>query len=78
MNNNLKVTRKAIVFVDANNWYHNLKHYLTPSDIDIIKLKELISKENDLESLDWRRVENYVKMITRKKLSVRQRNAFEK
>lgn len=37
-----------------------------------------IPKENWLESIDWRRVENYVRMITHKKLSVRQRHVFER
>ena len=27
--------KKAIVFVDANNWYHNVKKVFNPGDIDI-------------------------------------------
>lgn len=46
--------KKAILFIDANNWYHNVKHYFTPSDVDIIKLKELISNEKDLDILEIR------------------------
>ena len=37
-----------------------------------------IPKENDLELIDWSKIENYVEMITHKKLSVRQRHVFEK
>jgi len=41
--------KKAIIFIDANNWYHNLKKWFKPSDIDIIKLADFISKEKNLE-----------------------------
>jgi len=34
--------KKAIAFVDANNWYHNVKNWFRPSDIDIIKVANLI------------------------------------
>ncbi len=43
------MTRKAIVFVDANNWYHNLKHMFKPGDIDICKLGDLLSEKYNLE-----------------------------
>ncbi len=46
--------KKAIVFVDANNWYHNLKKSFTPSDVDICKVAELISKEKNLDVLEIR------------------------
>lgn len=36
-----------------------------------------IPKKNDLSSINWRRIHDYVKMITIKKLYVRQRNVFE-
>lgn len=45
---------KAILFIDANNWYHNVKNWFTPSDIDIIKIKELIEKEKNLKIIDIR------------------------
>ncbi|PIN71487.1 hypothetical protein COV77_01835 [Candidatus Pacearchaeota archaeon CG11_big_fil_rev_8_21_14_0_20_30_13] len=41
--------KKAIIFVDANNWYHNVKKWCKPSTIDIKKLSEFISREKDLE-----------------------------
>lgn len=37
--------KRAIVFIDANNWYHNVKGWFKPSDIDIKKLTDFISKE---------------------------------
>ena len=41
--------KKAILFIDANNFYHNVKKWIKPSSIDILKLAELISKNNNLE-----------------------------
>ena len=32
--------KKAIVFVDANNWYHNVKKVFNPGDIDIKNRKK--------------------------------------
>ena len=46
--------KKAIIFIDANNWYHNLKPWFKPSSIDINKLSEFISKEKDLEIIEIR------------------------
>ena len=46
--------KKAIVFVDANNWYHNLKGWFTPSEIDISKVVNFIAKEKKLEVLEIR------------------------
>ena len=46
--------KRAIIFVDANNWYHNLKYSFRPSEIDICKVTELISKEKNLEVLEIR------------------------
>jgi uncharacterized LabA/DUF88 family protein len=43
------MNKKAIVFVDANNWYHNIKHLFKPSHIDITKVAELISKERNIK-----------------------------
>lgn len=33
---------KAIVFVDANNWYHNVKKIFEPGDIDIVKIADYL------------------------------------
>ena len=41
--------KKAIVFIDANNWYHNIKGWFRPSDIDIKKVVNLIVKDKNLD-----------------------------
>src|SRR3989344_2405368 len=46
--------KKAIIFIDANNWYHNLKKWFIPSDIDISKIADLISNEKGLDILEIR------------------------
>ncbi|MBU4069917.1 MAG: NYN domain-containing protein [Nanoarchaeota archaeon] len=46
--------KKAIIFVDANNWYHNIKKWFIPSEIDICKVANLISKEKNLEIIEIR------------------------
>lgn len=38
------MSKKAIFFFDANNWYHNVKSYFNPSEIDIQKVANLLSK----------------------------------
>jgi uncharacterized LabA/DUF88 family protein len=43
------MVKKAILFVDANNFYHNIKSWFQPSHVDITKISELISKEKNLE-----------------------------
>ncbi|HBD93371.1 MAG TPA: hypothetical protein DC057_04300 [Spirochaetia bacterium] len=48
------IMKKAIVFVDANNWYHNLKRWFKPSDIDIKKVTDLIAKEKNLDIIEIR------------------------
>lgn len=48
------MVNKAIIFVDANNWYHNLKHWFKPSGVDIMKIAEFISKEKKLNILEIR------------------------
>ncbi len=47
--------RKAIVFVDANNWYHNVKLLFKPSSISIVKISNLICKnlKLDLKEIRW-------------------------
>ena len=41
--------KKAILFVDANNWYHNVKGWFRPGELDITKISDLISEEKGLE-----------------------------
>lgn len=47
--------KKAIVFVDANNWYHNVKKIFRPSTISIKKVSELICNnlKYDLKGIRW-------------------------
>jgi len=49
--------KKAIVFVDASNWYHNIKDYskFEPGKIDIQKIAELLSKVKNykLTEIRW-------------------------
>ena len=47
--------KKAIVFVDANNWYHNVKKIFRPSTISIKKVSELICNnlKYDLKEIRW-------------------------
>jgi uncharacterized LabA/DUF88 family protein len=48
------MSKKAIIFVDANNWYHNVSHYFKPGEIDIIKIVDLICKIKDFNSIEIR------------------------
>ncbi|MFA4960230.1 MAG: NYN domain-containing protein [Candidatus Pacearchaeota archaeon] len=48
------MSKKAIIFVDANNWYHNVKKTFRPGDIDIEKISKVISNENDLDIVEIR------------------------
>jgi len=48
------MAKKAILFVDANNWYHNIKYWFKPSDIDVIKLKDFISTNYNLDVVEIR------------------------
>jgi len=47
--------KEAIVFVDANNWYHNVKLLFRPSSISITKISNLICKnlKLDLKEIRW-------------------------
>lgn len=47
--------KKAIIFVDANNWYHNVKKLFAPSDIDICLVKDAIAKKFnvDVQEIRW-------------------------
>lgn len=46
--------KRAIFFVDANNWYHNVKRYYDPSDIDIIKLVNLLAEAKNYDIAETR------------------------
>jgi len=46
--------KKTIVFFDANNWYHNVKKYYNPSEIDIQKLANHLCKVKDYELVEIR------------------------
>lgn len=46
--------KKAVIFIDANNWYHNVKKWFKPGNIDINKLVNLISNEKSLDVLEVR------------------------
>ena len=42
--------KRAIVFVDGNNWYHNVKSVVRkPKDVDFRKLSDLIATHFDLD-----------------------------
>lgn len=45
---------KTIFFFDANNWYHNVKRYLNPSEVDIKKLVDLFCKIKNYELIEIR------------------------
>jgi len=44
--------KKAIIFVDANNWYHNVKKYYNPGDIDITKISDFIKNLKGYSIID--------------------------
>ena len=46
--------KKAIFFFDANNWYHNVKKYHNPSEIDIQKLVNHFCKIKKYELIEIR------------------------
>ena len=46
--------KKTIFFFDANNWYHNVKKYHNPSEIDIQKLVNFFCKIKDYELIETR------------------------
>jgi len=49
------MNKRAIFFVDANNWYHNVKKLFNPSHIDITKLAKFLCqvKKYDLLEIRW-------------------------
>lgn len=36
--------KDAVFFIDANNWYHNVKRYYNPSELDIVKVVKFLSE----------------------------------
>ncbi len=42
------MAKKAIVFIDGNNWYHNTKKTIDTKEIDFIKLANFIVNNPDL------------------------------
>ena len=52
---NFSMPKTAIVFVDANNWYHNIKKYFNPGEIDISKVSALLckAKKYKLKEIRW-------------------------
>ena len=46
--------KKAIVFVDANNWYHNVKKFFHPGDIDITKLATYLCNHENCSLIEIR------------------------
>src|SRR3989344_1871366 len=45
-----KEKKKAIFFIDANNWYHNIKKYHDPSEIDITKAVKFLSEVKNYQT----------------------------
>lgn len=51
----LMSSKKAIVFIDGNNWYHNVKSLVKkPKSIDLTRLSKMVAKHFDLEILEIR------------------------
>ena len=46
--------KKAIVFVDANNWYHNVKKFFPPGQVDITKVAEFLCNVKDYKLVQIR------------------------
>ncbi len=44
----------TIIFIDGNNWYHNLKKIIKPSKIDLIKLSKFLESKLKLKVKDIR------------------------
>lgn len=47
--------KRAIIFVDANNWYHNVKKYFEPGSVNVLKLAHLLCniKGYNLAGIRW-------------------------
>ncbi len=49
------IKRRAIVFIDGNNWYHNCKKVIkNPSDVDLMEISKLIISRFDLDLVEVR------------------------
>lgn len=48
------VMKKAILFIDANNWYHNVKNYYKPGDIDIPKIADFLCRVKKFKLVEIR------------------------
>lgn len=46
--------KKAIVFVDANNWYHNVKNCFEPGEVDIVKVADFLCQSNQCALVEIR------------------------
>jgi len=46
--------KRAIIFIDGNNWYHSIKHLIKPRFIQFDKLSKMISKKFNLDILEIR------------------------
>ncbi len=46
--------KRTIIFIDANNWYHNIKRWFKPSLIDMKKISQVIAKEKNLDIIEIR------------------------
>lgn len=49
------MVKRAIVFVDANNWYHSVKKYFDPGEVDITKVADFLCtiKGYSLAEIRW-------------------------
>jgi len=54
MQENKELIKKAIVFIDGNNWYHNSKQVVDTKKIDFIKLVNFISNHFKFELIQVR------------------------
>lgn len=50
----LFIMKKAMIFIDGNNWYHNSKQIVDTKDIDFIKLSKFICDSLNLECVEIR------------------------
>jgi uncharacterized LabA/DUF88 family protein len=46
--------KNTIFFIDANNWYHNIKKYYDPSEIDIIKVVKFLCEVKSYKTKEVR------------------------
>ena len=48
------INKKAILFIDGNNWYHNAKQVIDPKDLDFNKIAKLICEHFNLDLIQIR------------------------